>query len=103
MNNIIRQQINYMVDHARSMSKAELRRGNKDNFYKFMERSIKTDFDKAEGAISALSQIGVISFAEWRRDRQVLKYHYCRLVGAYCGMECMTKEHDKNFYWVYIS
>jgi hypothetical protein len=102
MNNIIRKEIDYMVYHARACSKSRLRKGNHDNFHAYMKRIIECDMARAEGAISALQLAGVIGLIEYRKDRQVLKMHYCRLLAAYANEPYMYKDSDSEFYWIYI-
>ena len=102
MNNIIRKEIDYMVYHARVCSKSRLRKGNHDNFHAFMKRIIERDMARAEGVISALQLAGVIDLIEYRKDRQALKMHYCRLLAAYANEPYMYKDSDSEFYWIYI-
>lgn len=102
MNSIIRKEINYMVHHARVCSKGRLRKGNHNNFHKFMKTIIERDMARTEGAISALQLAGVIDFIEYRKGRQVLKMHYCRLLAAYANEPYMYKDTDSEFYWLYI-
>ena len=102
MNSIIRNEIDYMVHHARVCSKSRLRKGNFDNFHAYMKRTIERDMARTEGVISALQLAGVIGFIEYRRDRQVLKHHYCRLLSAYANEPYMYKDSDSEFYWLYI-
>ena len=102
MNTIIRNEIDYMVYHARKCSKSRLRKGDDNNFHAFMKRTIEHDMARAEGVISALQLAGVISFIEYRKDRQVLKMHYCRLLAVYANEPYMYKDSDSECYWIYI-
>ena len=102
MNSIIRNEIDYMVHHARVCSKSRLRKGNHDNFHAFMKRIIERDMARTEGVISALQLAGVIDFIEYRKDRQALKMHYCRLLAAYANEPYLYKDSDSEFYWIYI-
>lgn len=95
MNLIVREKINVMLDNARRCAKRE-----KDP--KTLRDVIDADFYYASGAINALMRSDVISFSEWRYDRRVLKYHYCRLLATYANMPYMYKDGDRDFYLRYI-
>lgn len=95
MNEIVRNDINYMIRHARKCAK----KLSNDNDY--MRKVIERDFNLADGGISALLRAEVIDMAEWRYDRMVLKHHYCRLMAVYGDRSFMYKD-DMEFYKVYV-
>lgn len=102
MNEIIRDKIDYMTKHARRMAKVTFKREyTKQSYIDGMHDTIKIDFAKAEGAITALNLAGIITSAEWVYARRVLKHHYCRLLAVYCDMNYMYKE-DMTFYYTYV-
>ncbi len=101
MNNIIREDINYMVKHARRFAKRSFSLDDKQERLHLMKECIERDFASANGSISALNRAGIISFTEYIYARQVLKHHYCRLLDVYCDMPYMYKG-DKEFYYLYI-
>lgn len=101
MNSIIREDINYMIMHARRVAKRSLSIDDKKERLDFMKSAIERDFNLADGAISALDRAGIISFIDYIYARRVLKHHYCRLLAAYCEMNYMYKG-DKDFYFIYL-
>lgn len=94
MDKIVRSEINAMVEHVRGRAKRE------KNPQRMCE-VIESDFTYASGIISALMRADVISVTEWKYDRMVLKYHYCRLLAIYGGRPYMYKD-DRDFYYTFV-